>query len=129
MKPGKRSRASAPAGSRAAGRFRELKQDQLPSQGGEIIFPVCEFLRPNHDAIRVSLPLDKNKILQPRAGLDVMDLIELDLAGDADHVGLLERLDDRIGVERVGAPDGVRIDVDGVVGADAGIDGRGAETS
>ena len=62
-----------------------VKQDQLPSQGGEIIFPVCGVLRPNHDAIAVSLPLDENKVLQPGPGLDVMDLVELDLAGDADR--------------------------------------------
>jgi hypothetical protein len=40
MRPGKRSRTVSSAGSPAAGRFRELKTDQLPSQGGEIIFPV-----------------------------------------------------------------------------------------
>jgi hypothetical protein len=52
-----------------------------------------------------------------------MGLIELDLTGDAYDVGLLESLDDRIRVQRIGPSHGVCVNVDGVVGADSGIDG------
>ena len=57
-----------------------------------------------------------------------MDFVELDLAGDADIVRLLEFLDYRIRLDRVGALHGIRVDVDRVIGADTGVDRRGAVT-
>ena len=56
-----------------------------------------------------------------------MDFVELDLAGDADIVRLLEFLDHRIRLDRVGALHGFRVDIDRIVSADTGVDRCGSE--
>src|SRR5690606_3768896 len=70
-------------------------------------------LREHHFALAAVLPLGEQQVRVLAAGLELMPVVELDDARDTHIAGLLERLDDRIGVGAARLLDRFGVDVHG----------------
>src|SRR5947209_20382326 len=68
------------------------------------------FLRPHDGALAVVLPLHVDNVHVAGSVLDLVQGVEFHAAAGAQEIGLLQFLDDRIGVRRFGAGDRVGID-------------------
>src|SRR3954447_26583725 len=83
-----------------------------------------DFLRPYNGALAVVLPLHIDHVDVARSVLNFVQCVEFHAATRADVIGLLEFLDDRLGVRRLDAANRVGIDVHGVVRTCRAVDRR-----
>src|ERR1043165_8441275 len=79
-------------------------------------------LRPHHRPLSVLLPLDHHRHDEAGSVLHVVVLVEHEPAAGNRHVGLLELLDDGIGLRGLGAGHRSSVDLDGIIGAAGSVD-------